>query len=92
MSLERKPSATNRCSIVEERKRDHITPVLASPHWLHIPFRIYFKILLFVFKALNSQNQVQRLAIQTYWRLHGGSDIFNAEPSSAGPCFPSGPT
>ena len=35
------------------KKRDHITPILASLHWLPIRFRIDFKILLFVFKALN---------------------------------------
>ena len=35
------------------KKRDHITPVLASLHWLPVNFRIDFKILLFVFKALN---------------------------------------
>ncbi|KAK0151915.1 hypothetical protein N1851_006719 [Merluccius polli] len=36
-----------------KRKRDHISPVLASLHWLPVSFRIDFKILLFVFKALN---------------------------------------
>ena len=35
------------------KKREHITPVLASLHWLPVNFRIDFKILLFVFKALN---------------------------------------
>lgn len=35
------------------RKREHITPILASLHWLPVHFRIDFKILLFVFKALN---------------------------------------
>ena len=34
------------------RKREHITPVLASLHWLPVKFRIDFKILLYVFKAL----------------------------------------
>lgn len=34
------------------RKREHITPVLASLHWLPIHFRIQFKVLLIVFKAL----------------------------------------
>uniref|UniRef100_A0A3B3D322 Reverse transcriptase domain-containing protein n=1 Tax=Oryzias melastigma TaxID=30732 RepID=A0A3B3D322_ORYME len=37
--------------LVGARKRDHITPVLASLHWLH--FRVHFKILLFVFKSLS---------------------------------------
>ncbi|XP_067221749.1 guanine nucleotide-binding protein G(o) subunit alpha-like [Chanodichthys erythropterus] len=35
------------------KKREHITPILASLHWLPVRFRIGFKILLFVFKALN---------------------------------------
>ena len=35
------------------RKRDHITPILASLHWLPVRFRIQFKTLLFVYKALN---------------------------------------
>lgn len=34
-------------------RRAHITPVLATLHWLPVRFRIDFKILLFVFKALN---------------------------------------
>lgn len=36
-----------------KRKREHITPILASFHWLPVRFRIDFKILLIVFKALN---------------------------------------
>lgn len=35
------------------RKYEHITPVLASLHWLPVRYRINFKILLFVFKSLN---------------------------------------
>ncbi len=35
------------------KKHDHISPVLASLHWLPVFFRIQFKILLIVFKALN---------------------------------------
>ena len=35
------------------KKRAHITPILASLHWLPVSFRIDFKILLFVFKAVN---------------------------------------
>lgn len=34
-------------------RRQHITPVLFSLHWLPVSFRVDFKILLFVFKALN---------------------------------------
>ena len=39
--------------LTKTRKFDHITPVLASLHWLPVTFRIDFKILLFVFKSLN---------------------------------------
>ena len=35
--------------------REHITPVLAALHWLPVAFRIDFKILLLVYKALNGQ-------------------------------------
>ncbi len=35
------------------RKREHITPVLASLCWLPVLFRINFKMLLFAYKALN---------------------------------------
>ena len=37
------------------KKRDHITPVLVSLHWLPVRFRIDFKILMFVFKALHGK-------------------------------------
>uniref|UniRef100_A0A8D3CRZ4 Reverse transcriptase domain-containing protein n=1 Tax=Scophthalmus maximus TaxID=52904 RepID=A0A8D3CRZ4_SCOMX len=37
------------------RKRDHISPVLESLHWLPVKFRIEFKILLLTYKALNNQ-------------------------------------
>ena len=36
-------------------KFEHITPVLASLHWLPVHFRIQFKTLLIVFEALNGQ-------------------------------------
>ena len=39
--------------ITRTRLRDHITPVLRSLHWLPIPYRINFKVLLMVFKAKN---------------------------------------
>ena len=38
--------------LTNTRRRDHITPVLASLHWLPVSFRIDFKILLTTFKAL----------------------------------------
>uniref|UniRef100_A0A3Q3F3D0 Reverse transcriptase domain-containing protein n=1 Tax=Labrus bergylta TaxID=56723 RepID=A0A3Q3F3D0_9LABR len=41
--------------LTRTRKRDHITPVLTSLHWLPIQSRIEFKILLLTYKALNGQ-------------------------------------
>ena len=40
------------------KKRDHISPVLASLHWLPVKSRIEFKILLLTFKALNNMAPV----------------------------------
>ncbi|XP_041946065.1 uncharacterized protein LOC121707480 [Alosa sapidissima] len=37
----------------ETKKRAHITPILKSLHWLPVSFRIDFKVLLLVSKALN---------------------------------------
>ena len=34
-------------------KYEHISPILASLHWLSVHFRSHFKIILFAFKALN---------------------------------------
>ena len=41
--------------LTETKKRDHISPVLASLHWLPVKSRIEFKILLLTYKALNDQ-------------------------------------
>lgn len=41
--------------IVKAGKRDHITPILESLHWLPIPFRIEYKILLLTYKALHDK-------------------------------------
>uniref|UniRef100_A0AAQ5ZSU8 Reverse transcriptase domain-containing protein n=1 Tax=Amphiprion ocellaris TaxID=80972 RepID=A0AAQ5ZSU8_AMPOC len=37
-------------------KRDHISPILVSLHWLPVKSRIEFKILLLTYKALNNQS------------------------------------
>uniref|UniRef100_A0A669EEK3 Reverse transcriptase domain-containing protein n=1 Tax=Oreochromis niloticus TaxID=8128 RepID=A0A669EEK3_ORENI len=37
------------------KRREHITPVLASLHWPPVSYRIQFKVLLFVFKSLNAR-------------------------------------
>ena len=39
--------------ITRTRKHEHITPILRSLHWLPIPQRIQFKILLLTYKARN---------------------------------------
>ena len=39
--------------LTNTKKRDHIPPALASLHWIPVKFRIDFKVLLLVFKALN---------------------------------------
>jgi len=38
-----------------KNRRDHISPVLASLHWLPVKFRIEFKVLLLTYKALNDR-------------------------------------
>jgi len=37
-------------------KFDHITPALIDLHWLPISFRVQFKLLLLVYKALHNQS------------------------------------
>ena len=39
--------------LTKTRKMEHITPVLAELHWLPVSYRIHFKVLLLVFKAVN---------------------------------------
>ncbi len=39
--------------LTRSHKRDHITPVLQSLHWLPVRYRVDFKILLIVHKSLN---------------------------------------
>ncbi|XP_028454539.1 uncharacterized protein LOC114568999, partial [Perca flavescens] len=41
--------------LTRTKRRDHISPVLASLHWLPVKYRIEFKILLLTYKALNGQ-------------------------------------
>lgn len=41
--------------LTHTRSRDHITPVLQNLHWLPVPYRIKFKILLLTHKALHNQ-------------------------------------
>uniref|UniRef100_A0A3B3S2Z9 Reverse transcriptase domain-containing protein n=1 Tax=Paramormyrops kingsleyae TaxID=1676925 RepID=A0A3B3S2Z9_9TELE len=39
--------------LTNNRKNYHITPILCSLHWLPVRFRIQFKLLMFVFNAIN---------------------------------------
>ena len=39
--------------LISTRKYEHISPILASLHWLPVHFKINLKSILFVFKALN---------------------------------------
>ena len=41
--------------IVGARRSDHMTPILRDLHWLPIPARLEFKILLLTFKCLHNQ-------------------------------------
>ena len=41
--------------LTRTKKREHISPVLAALHWLPVTFRIDFKVLLLIYKALNGQ-------------------------------------
>ncbi len=40
--------------LTKAHRREHISPILASLHWLTVCYRIYFKILLYVYKCFNS--------------------------------------
>ena len=35
------------------RRREHITPTLHSLHWLPVPYRVQYKVLLYTFKSLH---------------------------------------
>jgi len=40
-------------TVTRTRKFEHITPILKKLHWLPVHYRIVYKILLLVYKALN---------------------------------------
>ena len=58
-------------------KFDHISPLLVKLHWLPISYRVVFKLLLLVFKALNGlspQYLVELLQYQNHsTTLHSNS-------------------
>lgn len=39
--------------LTRTKRREHISPVLAALHWIPVTFRIDFKVLLLIYKALN---------------------------------------
>ena len=41
--------------LTRSNRRCHITPVLASLHWLPIAFRVQFKVLVIAYRAMNGQ-------------------------------------
>src|SRR4029434_1650828 len=41
-------------TLTRTKKYEHISPVLASLHWLPVKSRMYFKVLLLTYKALNN--------------------------------------
>ena len=41
--------------VLMKKKSDHVTPLLMSLHWLRIPFRIEYKLLLLTYKCLNGK-------------------------------------
>ena len=46
---------TAACILTGSRKYDHITPVLRPLHWLPVEYRVQYKILLVIYKALQGQ-------------------------------------
>ena len=41
--------------VFRNKRSDHVTPLLYQLHWLPVNYRIQFKILLLVYKAVNGQ-------------------------------------
>ena len=41
--------------LTRSKKSCHITPILASLHWLPVHYRIHFKVLTFTFRAIHGQ-------------------------------------
>jgi len=66
-------------------KREHITPVLNSPHWLPVIYRLQYKILMYTFKALQgtAPQYLEELVIpyQPTKSLRSESGAFLAVPT-----------
>uniref|UniRef100_A0A8C6NV41 Reverse transcriptase domain-containing protein n=1 Tax=Nothobranchius furzeri TaxID=105023 RepID=A0A8C6NV41_NOTFU len=56
-SLSRLQVVQNACArlLIKSSKHTHITPLLLQLHWLPVNFRVHFKILVLVYKALRGQ-------------------------------------
>ena len=65
-------------------RREHITPVLSSLHWLPVHFRIDFKLLLFVFNAINGLAPSYLSEILTFSQLWQSPALFGSA-SARGP-------
>jgi hypothetical protein len=73
--------------VVRLPKHCHITPVLTQLHWLPVPHRIQYKILLMVFKALNnlSPSYIRELLVckeKSMHSLRSDDQNFLVEPRS----------
>ncbi len=68
------------------KKYDHVTPILASLHWLMGHFRVQFKILLIFFKVLNNQAlsylKVHRIPLSTTRHLRSTDRALLSVPCS----------
>ena len=55
LTLNRLQLVQNRaaCIVTSTKKYEHITPSLIDLHWLPFEYRIIYKILLLVYKAIN---------------------------------------
>ena len=56
-------------SVTGARKFDHISPLLVKLHWLPISYRVVFKLLLLVFKALNGRGPRYLVELLQYQNL-----------------------
>ena len=55
----------------EEKKSDHITPVLINLHWFPIEHRVIFKLFLYTYKALHglAPDYLQLANLLTFYKL-----------------------
>ena len=77
---------TSKGVVCQGRKYDHITPILQELHWLPIHYRSVFKIILTVFKSLNTEAPEylkRKLHYRQYSRsLHSVSNKLLKDPRS----------